>query len=338
MPFLTARDVHIDQPLTNLTIAHIQGQEGFVADKVFPQVPVQKKTDKYYKYNSGDFSRVGNVKPRAPRTRPERIGMSLSTDSYSIEEYSLATDFDFETVANEDTSLNIRLAQTTALTGQLMVDREVKWADAYFKTGVWGTEYTGVANADNDTAAEVTQWDDYTNSTPIEDVTTAITAAHLKSGGIFRPNTMLVTRDVRDVLLNHPDILARLNGGATVTDTALVTEAKLAEIFGVSRFLVSDAVKNTAADTLTPTFEYINTKKVALYYSPTAPGLMTASAGYIFTWATLENSSGYGIETRSYSNEMLEMEGIAEEIHCIMNYDFKVVGSDLGVFFNTILS
>jgi hypothetical protein len=338
MPFLTARDVHIDQPLTNLTIAHIQGMEGFVADKVFPQVPVQKKTDKYYIYNSGDFSRVGNVKARAPRTRPERIGMSLSTDSYSIEEYALATDFDFETLANEDTSLNIRLAQTTALTGQLMVDREIKWADTYFKAGVWGTEYTGVANADNDTAAEVTQWDDYTNSTPIEDVTRAITAAHLKSGGIFRPNTMLMTRDVRDVLVNHPDILARLNGGATVTNTALVTEAKLAEIFGVSRVLISDAVKNTAADTLTPAFSYINTKRVAIFYAPTTPGLMTASAGYIFTWSTLANSSGYGIETRSYTGDHLEIEGIAEEVHCIMNYDFKVVGADLGIYFATIIS
>jgi hypothetical protein len=66
--------------------------------------------------------------------------------------------------------------------------------------------------------------------------------------------------------------------------------------------------------------------------------LMTASAGYIFTWATLDNSSGYGIETRSYANDMLEMEGIAEEIHCIMNYDFKVVGSSLGVYFNDIIA
>jgi hypothetical protein len=309
---------------------------GFIADKIFPQVPVQKKTDRYYIYDKGDFSRVGSVKARAPRTRPERIGLSLSTDSYSIEEYALATDFDFETLANEDTSLNIRLAQSTALTGQLMVDREIKFANSFFATGVWDTEYTGVVSAPS--AVQVFNWDDYTNSTPIEDITRAITTAHLASGGIFRPNTMVVSRDVRDALVNHPDILVRLNGGATVKDTALVTEAKLAEIFGVSQFLISDAVKNTSALGSAASFSYINTKKAALYYAPTSPGLMTASAGYIFTWATLDNSSGYGIETRSYQNDMLEMEGIAEEIHCIMNYDFKVVGSSLGVYFNEVLA
>lgn len=337
MPFLTARDVHIDQPLSNLTIAEMQGMTGFIADKIFPQVPVQKKTDKYYIYDKGDFSRVGSVKARAPRTRPERIGLSLSTDTYSIEEYALATDFDFETLANEDTALNIRLAQSTALTGQLMVDREIKFASAMFATGVWDTEYDGVA-ATPTAGVEVYNWDDYTNSTPIEDVTNAITTAHLASGGIFRPNTMVVSRDVRDALVNHPDILVRLNGGATVKDTALVTEAKLAEIFGVSSFLISDAVKNTAATGSTAAFSYINVKKAALYYAPVSPGLMTASAGYIFTWATLDNSSGYGIETRSYQNDMLEMEGIAEEIHAIMNYDFKVIGSSLGVYFNDILA
>jgi hypothetical protein len=336
MPFLTARDVHIDQPLSNLTIAEMQGMTGFIADKIFPQVPVQKKTDKYYIYDKGDFSRVGAVKARAPRTRPERIGLSLSTDSYSIEEYALATDFDFETLANEDTSLNIRLAQSTALTGQLMVDREIKFATSFFSAGIWDTEYEGVAGSPS--SGEVRDWSDYTNSTPIEDVTTAITAAHLTSGGVFRPNTMVVSRDVRDVLVNHPDILARLNGGATVTDTALVTEAKLAEIFGVSQFLISDSVKNTAATGSAASFSYINVKKAALYYAPVSPSLMTASAGYIFTWATLDNSSGYGIETRSYQNDMLEMEGIAEEIHCIMNYDFKVVGSSLGVYFNDIIA
>jgi hypothetical protein len=56
------------------------------------------------------------------------------------------------------------------------------------------------------TLLEVTQWDDYTNSTPIVDITNAKRAAKLASGG-FRPNVMVVTEDVRDVLINHPDII-----------------------------------------------------------------------------------------------------------------------------------
>ena len=81
MPMLTPSQVHVDVPLTNLTIAYLQSTTGFVADKIFPNVPVDKLTNRYYKYNRADFNRSGNVKPLAPRTRPERVGMSLSTDS-----------------------------------------------------------------------------------------------------------------------------------------------------------------------------------------------------------------------------------------------------------------
>ena len=335
MPMLTPAQVHIDQPLTNLTIAYLQSTTGFIADQVFPNVPVSKQTDKYYIYNREDFNRSGNVKPLGPRTRPERVGMTLSTDSYAIEVRALATDFDFQTLANEDTALDIRAAQSRMLTMQMMIDREKRWASTYFTDGVWDTEYAGVSSGAT-AGTSVLHWDDYNASTPIIDVTEAKRAAQLASGG-FRPNVMVVTRDVRDTLVHHPDILARLNGGATVSDTALVTDAKLAEIFEVSRFLVSDAIENTGAAGLDENNAFINTKKAALYYSPAAPGLMVPAAGYNFTWSTLDNSSGYGVEIRSYTGEYLAIEGIAEELHAVMAYDMKVVGTEMGVFFKDII-
>lgn len=44
----TASDVHIDKPLTNISVAYIQNTNEFIADKVFPTVPVDKQTDKYF--------------------------------------------------------------------------------------------------------------------------------------------------------------------------------------------------------------------------------------------------------------------------------------------------
>ena len=334
MPMLTPAQVHIDQPLTNLTIAYLQSVDNFIADRVFPNVPVSKQTDKYYIYNREDFNRSGQVKPLAPRTRPERVGMTLATDSYAIEVRALATDFDFQTLANEDTALDIRAAQSRMLTMQMMIDREKRWADTYFTTGVWATEYEGVASAPS--AGQVIAWDDYDNSTPIIDVTNAKRAAQLASGG-FRPNIMVVTRDVHDTLIHHPDILGRFIGGATVSDTALTTRQKLAEIFEVSQDLVSDAIENTGRAGLAESNAFINSKKAALYYSPAAPGLMVPAAGYNFTWSTLDNSSGYGVEIRSYTGEYLAIEGIAEELHAVMAYDMKVVGTEMGVFFKDII-
>jgi hypothetical protein len=334
MPMLTPSQVHIDAPLTNLTIAYLQDQNNFIADKVFPNVAVSKKTDKYYIYDRANFNRT-EVQARAPRTKAPRVGLSISTDSYSADVYSLSTDFDFETLANEDQALNIRAAAAQMLTYQLLIDREAKWVSSFFGTGIWTTNYAGVASSP--TSSQVIQWSDYTNATPIVDITNARRAMMLASGG-FKPNKMVVTRDVRDTLINHPDILARLNGGATVTNTALVTDAKLAEIFEVQEFLVIDAIENTAAEGLSESMSFMATKKAALYYAPASSGLMVPSAGYNFTWNSLDNASGYGIDIRSYTGDFLRVEGISELLEANMAYDQKVVGADLGVFFTTVIA
>jgi hypothetical protein len=159
----------------------------------------------------------------------------------------------------------------------------------------------------------------------------------LKSGG-FKPNVMVVGKEVRDALVNNPSILARLNGGATVTNTALVTDAKLAEIFGVEEFLVMETVKNTAAEGITESNAFIGGKSAAFYYRPRSAGLMVPSAGYTFTWDDLENASGHGITIKSYVGDYLAIDGVAEVLEANLAYDHKVVSSDMGAFIATVVA
>ena len=67
MPQPTASSVHVNAPLTSISIAFLQDQSGFVARKVFPAVPVNKQSDRYYIYDRGDFNR-DEMKERAPAT------------------------------------------------------------------------------------------------------------------------------------------------------------------------------------------------------------------------------------------------------------------------------
>jgi hypothetical protein len=337
MPLLTPNSVHIDQPLTNLTIAYVQDQSNFIADKVFPTVGVDKQSDKYYIYDRDNMNRTGDVKALAPRTEVNRIGMSLSNSSFYADVYGLGMDFDQQTLANEDAALDIRAAGAQTLTNRLLIHREEQFATNFFAASIWGTEYTGVANADNDTAAEVTQWSDYTNSTPIVDVTTARRTMQLKSGG-FKPNTMVVGKEVRDILINHPDILARLNGGATVTNTALITNAKLAEIFEVENFYVMEAVKNSSAEGVAESNAFIGGKAALLVHSPASAGLMTPAAGVTFAWNNLQGVNNLGVTVESFSDDALKRQQVAEHIQVKMSYDMKVTGADLGVFFNTVVA
>ncbi len=335
MPMLTPSQVHLDQPLTNLTLAYVQDEANFIADKVFPMVEVDKQSDKYYIYNRADFNRSGNRQLLAPRTRPERVGMSLSNSNYFADVYALATDFDEQTLANEDAALEIRSAGAQMLMHNMLIDREKDFVSNYFSTGVWGTEWDGATNAAA-AGTDVVHWDDYTNSTPIVDVTNMRTTIQLKSGG-FKPNVMVVGKNVRDKLINNPDILDRLNGGATVTNTALVTNAKLAEIFEVENFYVMEAVENTSAEGVAESNAFIGGDNVFLGYVPSSAGLMTPASGLCFTWNSIPGAS-FGVTVESFTGDFLRVEGVAEELHVKHAYDMRVVGSDLGGFFNSVIS
>lgn len=323
MPLLTPSAVHVDQPLTNLTLAYAQSQENFIADKVFPTVGVSKQSDKYYIYDRANMNRTGDVAKLAPRTEVNRIGMTLSTSSYFADVYGLGMDFDEQTLANEDAMLDIRSAGAETLAMRLMIHREEQFATNFFSTGVWGTD---------NTLTGTDQWSDYTNSTPIQDVTAARRVVQLASGG-FKPNTMVVGKEVRDKLINHPDILARLNGGATVTNTALITDAKLAEIFEVENFYVMEAVKNSSVEGVAESNAFIGGKNALLAYTPSTAGLMSPAAGLTFAWNNLEGVNNLGITVESFSDDALKRQQIAEMIQVKMSYDMKVVGADLGYLF-----
>ena len=332
MPLLTPSLVHIDQPLTNLTLAYVQEQSNFIADKVFPVVGVDRQSDKYYIYDRDNMNRSGDVKKLAPRTEVNRIGMSISNNSYYADVYGLGMDFDEQTLANEDAALDIRAAGAQTLMTRLMIHREEQFASTFMTTGVWGTDATGAASG----SGTPVYWDDYTNSTPILDVTNARRTVQLASGG-FKPNTMVVGKEVRDDLINHPDILSRLNGGATVTNTALVTNAKLAEIFEVENFYVMEAVKNSSVEGVAESNAFIGGKDALLVPTPSSAGLMTPAAGMTFAWNNIPGVSNLGVTVESFSDDALRRQQVAEHIQVKMAYDMKVVGADLGYFFSGIV-
>jgi len=326
MPLLTPSAVHIDQPLSNLTLAYVQEQTNFVADKVFPVVGVQRQSDKYYLYDRANMNRSGDVKKLAPRTEVNRIGMAISNAAYYADVYGIGMDFDEQTLANEDAMLEVRAAGAQTLINRVLIEREEQFASSFFSAGVWTTDVTP-ANL----------WSDYTNSTPISDVTAGRRTMQLKSGG-FKPNTMVIGKEVRDVLINHPDILARLNGGATVTNTALITDAKLAEIFEVENLYVMEAVKNGAVEGLAEANAFIGGKNALLVHTPSTAGLMTPAAGLTFAWNNIPSVNNLGITVESFSDDALKRQQVAEHIQVKMAYDMKVVGADLGYFFEDVIA
>jgi hypothetical protein len=253
-------------------------------------------------------------------------------------------DFDEQTLANEDTALDIRSAGAQTLAMRLMIHREKQFATNFFSAGVWTSQNLLAGRT-------ITEWDE-ANSTPIKNITDASRTIQLQSGG-FRPNTLVVGREVHDALVNNADILARLNGGATVSNTALVTKAKLAEIFEVENYYVMEAVQNDTVegaaevntfigdDTVEGAAEvntFIGGKHAMLCYTPGNAGLMTPASGLTFAWNSIPGANNLGITVESFSDDALKRQQIAELIQVKMSYDMKMVGPDLGYFFESIVA
>ena len=79
MPQPNVNNVHIDAILTNISVAYLQNTANFIADKVFPVIPVDKKSDLYFKYTKEDWFR--DEAQRRAVLPPERLRDGLGAES-----------------------------------------------------------------------------------------------------------------------------------------------------------------------------------------------------------------------------------------------------------------
>ena len=332
MPQPTLGDVHVNRPLTNVSVAYSQEAAGveFVADRAFPGIPVESKSDLYYTYKRADFNR-DEMQKRALATESAGSGYGLdSTGTYSCDVWALHKDVDDQIRANSDSPLSPDRDATIFLTNKALIRRENVWAGAFFKNGVWTGELAGQAASDS---THVAFWD-YATASPITDIRHAKTQARLNSGG-FVPNIGVFSRPVFDKLVDHPDFIDRTKYGQTAPNPAMATRRIIAEILELEEVLVMDAVYNTAAEGATESNSFIGGTSAALFYRPRNAGLMTPSAGYTFNWTGMIGSTGgAGVRIKTFRMEHLG----SDRVEIDAAFDMRVVSKDCGFFFNNVIS
>jgi hypothetical protein len=326
MPNPTQSDLHVNVPLTNVSIAYIPNAGDYIADKVFPKVPVQKQSDIYWKYGKSDWRRT-DVQKRAPGTESAGASWNLTTDSYYAQVYAIHKDIDDQIRANADSNFNLESDATKFITNQLLLKREIDWAAKFFQD-IWGTKYSGIAG-NNPNASQFTQWNS-ASSDPIQDISEWIINFQESVG--FKPNTLVLGPHVMKVLKNHPDLIDRIK----YTQKGVVTADLVASLLDIPRVLVPMATKTTvaqvndaAAQDATATYEFITGGKDALLcFSAPSPSLMQPTAGYTFTWNGYMGGNAQGLRVKSFRQEHIASDRIEAE----MTFDMKQVAADCGVF------
>lgn len=316
-------DVHVNAPLTNISIAYFQSTTNFIADRVFPNVPVQKQSDIFWRYSRADWNRAA-MKIRAPNTESAGAGFGTDRDQYYADVWALHNDISDQTRANADSIFNMDRDATNFLTMKGLITREVSFANKFLVPGVWANEATGVNTAPD--AGEFIMWND-TGSTPIEDVRAAKRVILETTG--FKPNKLTLGGKVFDALVDHPDIVDRIKYGQTPGSPAIVNERSLAALFGIDELLVAEGIVNEGGVGVAEDTKSIVGSTALLTYSPNSPSMMMPSAGYTFSWNGYLGASEQGLRISKFRMEHLKSDRVEAE----MAYEQKLIAADLGYLF-----
>jgi hypothetical protein len=330
---ITSTTVHTQAPLSNIAVAYMQDSANYIADKIFPIVPVDFQSDLYYIWNKDDFFR-DEAQQRADGQESAGSGLNLTTSSYAAQVWALHKDIGDQMRRNADPAVDIEVAVTQMLMQKLLIRRDRQFASTYMTTGIWGTDITGVA-ANPVAGTSVYQWSDPANSDPFSDVSDGQTAILQNTGQ--EANTLAVSWPVYQALRKHPLVIDRVKY-TMQADAKAITPELMAGAFDVERVVVAKSTYNTAAEGVTGSYSFAVGKSALLCHTAPAPGLMVPSAGYIFGWAGLEGDNGYGISAWSEPVPNRGKPGSTVRCEAEMAFAMKQVGSDLGYYFTTIVA
>ena len=317
----TPGQVHIDRALTNMMVAYEQEDSAFIAGKVFPQVNVQKQTDRYFVWDRSDMFR-DKMEPVGPGGEAP-IGIKrLSTDSYRCEVYKYAELLDDQTLANADDPLDLERMTVRSIAHAGLLKKETTWVSKFLTTGVWGLDREGVASgASSDQFVQF----DAASSTPIELLRKDMYDMAEENG--VMPNTLVVGPHVYRILLDHAEFIARYENVAP----AIMNQDLIAAVLGVQRVLVPMAIQNTAVEGAAESNSFIHARSMLLCYAAPSAGIGTPSAGLTFNWTGLQAP---GMQMKRIDRPLRDSVQYQGELA----YDQKVVAPSLGKFYYNVVA
>jgi hypothetical protein len=331
----TPGDVHVNQNLSNVSIAHFQSAENFAANRGGHIIPVSKQTDLVPRFKKGALY-TDSMKVRA--SGAESAGSGFEFDSaltYRAERYSFHHDIPDDVRANSDDFANLDKVATRFVTGKALIRNERIFAANLMTnaTAAWDIKMAGVVNGSYSADTNVVNFDDHTNSNPIYEVRRVLTRCQKANGG-FRPKHGIMSRSVWDALGTHPDFVGLISGGATPGQPSLVTRALVAAAFELDELLVMESIYNTAADNATPSNAWIGGDSFLLYYKPTMPAKEEPSAFYGFAWTGMAGMSNVGTRIKKFRIDQAEVDRVEVDLAI----DWKLCGADMGVLLYDLLA
>lgn len=296
--------LHVDQLLSNVSIKY--KNQSYIAQEVFPTVPVKKDSDLYRVYDR-DF-RLPTTK-RANRGVAREASFDISTSSYILEQHSLKDYVSDRDAENYDIT-DLRADVTEYLTDKILLRMEKSVADLMTSTS-WSQGHS---------LSTAQQWSaDTTTSNPIPQMDTATIVIMENSGQ--SPNYAVVPWRCLIAAKNHSSVIDRIK-----YTSADITPAMIAGLFDIPVMLVGKAVYDSAAEGLAASIANLWSDNVFVGYKPASASPLQPSAGYIFQ-NNIPMTKRWRVEERQ-----------SDAIEVNLHYIPKVVASLSGYLLKDVLA
>ncbi|HBA84928.1 MAG TPA: hypothetical protein DCZ95_12610 [Verrucomicrobia bacterium] len=329
----TPKSAHKDAALTALAIGYLNPM--FIADRVFPHVPVAKRSDYFFKFLKGDWFRL-DAQVRGAGAEAAQSGYKLTSDSYSCLEYALAHPVPVQLINNADAALRPWETAVNYVMRQVMLRKEYVVSQKIVTAANW----TSTNDAEGNWLATAT------TNTFIPDMFLAKKTVRELIG--IDPNVLVVDANTWDNILQNEDVLDRIKYSSTAGSPAVVTPNLIAQLFGLDEVLVGGAIYSNSEETVAGTefnavrmWETNATKGSAwLGYRTALPAINEPNAGYIFEWmgdAGQESevmSSDVYREVRKWWEDSKK----AWMVEASETFDAKITSADAGFLFTDTLA
>ena len=304
----TGADLHIDQPLSNISIGF--RPKNLIARDIFPLVQATKQSDGYYVWDRAEWLRTPSTQ-RAKGTPARRIQLKVSSETFYCLNYALAAELPYEDISNADAAIQLRESASNRIVDGLEQDWEQRLATTLTTTTNVGSAMVAANN-----------WLDHVNGAPVEDLFIGIESIRSVTG--YKPNKLILSGTAAARFKRHPDVIKFIRGAGDNIGGGSVTEQQIANAFGLTQVLVGDGVRNTAGEDAPGTYiDVWSTAAILLYVAP-SPGLMEPSYGYTFWWQPEGFPGRFAVERRRDDNNKVEV----VETHTFQ--DEQVTSSPLG--------
>lgn len=310
----TGRDLHIDVALSNMAMGY--RPEGFIADMIFPVVPVQKQSDMYHVFSRADRTRIENT-TRAPGAEARRVTEDIGSGTYFCKNYALSAAAFLEDKVNADPMLlaNLLNNKSTYLLDKLLLDMESRVARLVTSGSNVGS-YAAVSSAWNGAGD------------PLGNLNAALDNVHYSNG--VRANRIVFGVEAwksfrRDSTIRNL-IFGTNNGGG------YPTTQQVAALLDVDNVLVGGAFQNTTQEGQSESLASIWQDNVLVYYAPPSPSIERPSLGYNFRW------SASGIPNMQVERHPYNSRTKSEDIEVGYYQDEKLTGASYGFLLKSVNS